>query len=246
MTAAPGAGAGEQRALPWRAIAGVLLIAWAAFLGIGIAGPYVSGNGPLQCWCWSWRWAPRRSCRHAVLIASLTRADRDQAGSAWETSVSASPPTCTTRCCRRSRWCSARRTTRRGGAAGAPAGARAAGAWMRERRSCSPRRSGAALRDVVAEVRRAGMTIEHYHHRRPPDRTRRARRWRPRRAKALRNSARHAAGAAVSCRRDRPGRGSRVFVRERARVSCSTTCPASGRGLRDAVLGRMAAVGGSR
>ncbi len=44
LTDAPASGPG----IPWRAVAGVALIGWVAFLGVGLAGPYVGGNGVLQ------------------------------------------------------------------------------------------------------------------------------------------------------------------------------------------------------
>ena len=44
LTDAPTRGPG----FPWRAVAGVALIGWVAFLGVGLAGPYVGGNGVLQ------------------------------------------------------------------------------------------------------------------------------------------------------------------------------------------------------
>jgi signal transduction histidine kinase len=246
MTAAPGAGAGEQRAVPWRAIAGVLLIAWAAFLGIGVAGPYVSGNGPLQVLVLVLvMGAAGVVIGTPLLIASLTRADRDQAGSAWEderrrfaahlhdsvlqtlalVQRQAHDPAAVGRLARRQE--------------------HALRAWMAGEAELLSETLGAALRDVVAEVEdEQDVTIEHsIIGDRPIDPAGEALAAAAR--EALRNSARHAAGAAVFVFAEIGPGGVEVFVRDEGPGFVFDDVPSERRGLRDAVLGRMAAVGGS-
>lgn len=246
MTGAAGAGAGAQRAVPWRAIAGVLLIAWAAFLGIGITGPYIAGNGPLQLLVLVLALgAAAVVIGTPLLIASLTRADRDQAGSAWEDERQrfaahlhdsvlqtlalmqrqAHDPAAVARLARRQE--------------------HALRAWMAGEAELLSETLRAALRDVVAEVEDAqGITIEHsIIGDRPIDPAGEALAAAAR--EALRNTARHAAGAAVFVFAEIGPRGVEVFVRDEGPGFVFADVPSERRGLRDAVIGRMAAVGGS-
>ena len=62
---------------------------------------------------------------------------------------------------------------------------------------------------------------------------------------ALRNAARHGAGAPIFVFAQITPAGAEVFVRDEGRGFDPATVPAERRGLRDAVIGRMAAVGGS-
>jgi signal transduction histidine kinase len=246
MTAAAGEGAGDQRAVPWRAVAGVLLIGWAAFLGVGIAGPYVAGTGPLQILVLVIvMGAAAVVIGTPLLIASLTRADRDQAGSAWEderqrfaahlhdsvlqtlalVQRQAHDPAAVARLARRQE--------------------HALRAWMAGEAELLSETLGAALRDVVAGVEdEQAITIElSIIGDRPIDSAGEALAAAAR--EALRNSARHAAGAAVFVFAEIGPHGVEVFVRDDGPGFVLDDVPSERRGLRDAVIGRMAAVGGS-
>jgi len=246
MTAATDESARDHRAVPWRAIAGVLLIAWAAFLGVGIAGPYVAGTGPLQILVLVLvMGAAAVVIGTPLLIASLTRADRDQAGSAWEderqrfaahlhdsvlqtlalVQRQAHDPAAVARLARRQE--------------------HALRAWMAGEADLLSETLGAVLRDVVAEVEdEQGITIElSIIGDRPIDPAGEALAAAAR--EALRNAARHAAGAAVFVFAEIGTLGVEVFVRDEGPGFVFADVPSERRGLRDAVIGRMAAVGGS-
>jgi signal transduction histidine kinase len=246
MTAAADDGARDHRAVPWRAVAGVLLIAWAAFLGVGIAGPYVAGTGLLQILVLVLvMGAAAVVIGTPLLIASLTRADRDQAGSAWEderqrfaahlhdsvlqtlalVQRQAHDPAAVARLARRQE--------------------HALRAWMAGEADLLSETLGAALRDVVAEVEdEQRITIElSIIGDRPIDPAGEALAAAAR--EALRNAARHAAGAAVFVFAEIGPRGVEVFVRDEGPGFVFADVPSERRGLRDAVIGRMAAVGGS-
>jgi signal transduction histidine kinase len=104
---------------------------------------------------------------------------------------------------------------------------------------------GAALRDAVAEVEdEEGIAIEHsIIGDRPIDPAGEALAAAAR--EALRNSARHAAGAAVYVFAEIGPQGVEVFVRDEGPGFVFDDVPSERRGLRDAVIGRMAAIGGS-
>ena len=159
----------------------------------------------------------------------------------------ASPRTCTTRCCRRSRSCSARPTTPprwRGSRAARstrcargwrarPSSARrrwrprCATPWPRSRTSTAPPsscRSSATARST-APARRS-----------PPRRARRC--ATPRATRPARRSSCSPSSSRGRRRGLRPRRG--------ARASTPTPCRPSAAGMRDAIVGRMAAAGGAR
>jgi signal transduction histidine kinase len=180
-----------------------------------------------------------------LLIGSLTRADRDQTGSAWEderqrfaahlhdsvlqtlalVQRQAHDPAAVARLARRQE--------------------HALRAWMAGEAELLSETLGAALRDVVAEVEdEQGMTIEHsIIGDRPIDPAGEALAAATR--EALRNAARHAAGAAVFVFAEIGPRAVEVFVRDEGPGFVFDDVPTERRGLRDAVIGRMAAIGGS-
>jgi signal transduction histidine kinase len=241
LTAAPAAAAH----VPWRAIAGTLLVGWAAFLGIGVAGPYVAGSGMLQLLV-----LVLVACAAAIvigtplLIASLTRADRDQAQDAREderqrfaahlhdsvlqtlalVQRQAHDPAAVARLARRQE--------------------HSLRAWMAGETELLSETLVAALRDVVAEVEdEQGITVELTAiGDRPLDPAGEALAAAAR--EALRNAACHAGGAAVVVFAEITAAGVEVFVRDEGAGFDPGTVAPERRGIRDAIVGRMAAAGG--
>jgi signal transduction histidine kinase len=241
LTAAPAATAH----VPWRAIAGTLLVGWAAFLGIGVAGPYVAGSGMLQLLV-----LVLVACAAAIvigtplLIASLTRADRDQAQGAREderqrfaahlhdsvlqtlalVQRQAHDPAAVARLARRQE--------------------HSLRAWMAGETELLSETLVAALRDVVAEVEdEQGITVELTAiGDRPLDPAGEALAAAAR--EALRNAACHAGGAAVVVFAEITPAGVEVFVRDEGAGFDPGTVAPERRGIRDAIVGRMAAAGG--
>jgi hypothetical protein len=231
--------------IAWRAVPGVLLIGWAAFLAIGIIEPYIAGDRPLEAavliliggWV-------------AVLIASpllvgyLLRVDRDKAGTAREeerqrfaahlhdsvlqtlalVQRQAHDPVAVVRLARRQE--------------------HALRAWMAGEAELVSETLVSALRDVVAVVEDENeITIElSAIGDRPLDPSGEALVAAVR--EALRNAAHHASGAAVLVFCEISPASVEVFVRDEGPGFDVDAVPAERRGIRDAVIGRMASVGG--
>jgi signal transduction histidine kinase len=242
LTDAPAGGSG----IPWRAVAGVALIGWVAFLGVGLAGPYVSGNGVLQIVVMLFVVGGAAvAIGTPILIASLARIDHDQAGMAREderqrfaahlhdsvlqtlalVQRQAGDAAAVTRLARRQEF--------------------ALRAWMAGETELTSETLGAALREVVGAVEdEHGATFEvSIIGDRPLDAAGEALAAAAR--EALRNACAHAPGAAVFVFAELSREGAEVFVRDDGAGFDPDAIPAERRGIRDAVVGRMAAVGGS-
>ena len=118
-------------------------------------------------------------------------------------------------------------------------------AWMAGEVELGSETLGAALRAAVAEVEDdAGAIVELTDPRRPPAGP-------PTEAlaaaarEALRNAARHAPGAPIFVFAQASADGAEVFVRDEGPGFELATVPTERRGVRDSIVGRMAAVGGS-
>jgi signal transduction histidine kinase len=242
LTDAPSRGLG----IPWRAVAGVALIGWVAFLGVGLAGPYVRGNGVLQVAVTLLVVGGAVvAIGTPILIASLARIDRDQAGRAREderqrfaahlhdsvlqtlalVQRQADDPAAVVRLARRQE--------------------HALRAWMAGEAELTSETLGAALREVVAAVEdEHGATFEvSIIGERSLDVTGEALAAAAR--EALRNACVHAPGAAVFVFAELSNEQAEVFVRDDGAGFDPEAVPAERRGIRDALVGRMAAVGGS-
>jgi signal transduction histidine kinase len=232
--------------VPWRALAGVLLVGWAAFLGIGVAGPYVAGSGLLQVvMLMSVAGGAAVVIGTPLLIASLTRSDRDRVGSARESERQrfaahlhdsvlqtlalvqrqAHDPAAVAQLARRQE--------------------HALRAWMAGETELAGETLVSALRDVAAEVEEEeGITVElSTIGDRSLDRAGEALAAAAR--EALRNAARHAAGAGIVVFAEISAGEAAVFVRDDGDGFDPDAVPPERRGIRDAIIGRMAAVGGS-
>jgi signal transduction histidine kinase len=238
---------GAPRAtFPWRAVAGVLLIGWSAVLAIGVAGPYMGSGGPAQLLILVLvAGAAAVVIGTPLLIASLTRVDREQTLDAHDevrqrfaahlhdsvlqtlalVQRQAHDPAAVQRLARRQE--------------------HALRAWMAGETELVSDTVVAALRDVVAEVEdEQAITVELTA---IGDRridaggealvaaTR----------EALRNAARHAGGAPVVVFAELKASGVEVFVRDDGAGFDPAGVPSERRGIRDAIVGRMAAAGGS-
>jgi signal transduction histidine kinase len=244
MTRRPGTANG----MPWRAVAGVLLIAWAGFLGIGVAGRYVANNGALQILLLLLiAGGAAIVIGTPLLIASLTRVDHDQAEQAREderqrfaahlhdsvlqtlalVQRQANDPLAVARLARRQE--------------------HALRAWMAGETELTSETLSAALRAVVAGVEdEQGITVElSIIGDRRIDAAGEALVAAAR--EALRNAARHAgpAGAVrVVVFAELSSGGAEVFVRDEGAGFELDGVPTERRGIRDAIVGRMSAVGG--
>ena len=230
---------------PWRAVAGVLLVGWAAFLGIGIAGPVVAGSGYMQILVLVVvAGGAAIVIGTPLLIASLTRVDSDHAGSAREderqrfaahlhdsvlqtlalVQRQAHDPVAVARLARRQE--------------------QSLRAWMAGETQLLGETLGAALRDVVAEVEdEQGITVELTAiGDRALDPAAEALVAATR--EALRNAARHAGGAGVVVFAEISAAAADVFVRDEGDGFDPDAVAAERRGIRDAIVGRMASVGG--
>jgi signal transduction histidine kinase len=242
LTATPG----DSRSVPWRAVAGVLLIAWAAILGIGVAGRYVADDRALQILLLVLvAGGAAVAIGTPLLIGSLARVDRDQADQAREderqrfaahlhdsvlqtlalVQRQANDPVAVARLARRQE--------------------HALRAWMAGEAELTGETLGAGLRAVVAEVEdEHGITVELsvIGDRRldaAGDALAAATR------EALRNSARHAGpGVRVVVFAELSAAGAEVFVRDEGAGFEPDDVPTERRGIRDAIVGRMSAVGG--
>ena len=238
-------GAGDAPGFPWRAVAGVVLVGWAAFIGIGIAGPYISHD-------------PARmfivlliatggiavAIGTPLLIAAVARTEQTDAARAIDADRSrfaahlhdsvlqtlalvqrqAHDPAAVARLARRQE--------------------HALRAWMAGEAELASETLVAALRDVVAEVEdERGVTIElSAIGDRGLDAGGEALVAAAR--EALRNAVGHGAGAPVFVFAEVTDDGAAVFVRDEGPGFMLADVPAERRGIRDAIVGRMAAAGG--
>ena len=238
---------GSPRAMfPWRAVAGVLLIGWSAVLAIGMAGPYMGHSGPVQLLVLVLvAGAAAVVIGTPLLIASLTRVDREQTLDAHEelrqrfaahlhdsvlqtlalVQRQAHDPAAVARLARRQE--------------------HALRAWMAGESELVGDTLVAALRDVVAEVEdEQAITVQLTAiGDRPIDPAGEALTAATR--EALRNAARHAGGAPVVVFAELKASGVDVFVRDGGVGFDPDRVPSERRGIRDAIVGRMAAAGGS-
>jgi signal transduction histidine kinase len=236
---------GRPGRLPWRAAGGVLLIAWAAFLGLGLAGRYAADDRALQILLLVLvAGGAAIVIGTPLLIASLTRIDRHQADQAREderqrfaahlhdsvlqtlalVQRQANDPVAVARLARRQE--------------------HALRAWMAGEAELSGETLSAALRAVVAGVEdEQDVTVEiSVIGDRRLDGAGEALVAAAR--EALRNAARHAGGAAVFVFAELSTDRAEVFVRDEGRGFELEHVPTERRGIRDAIIGRMAAVGG--
>jgi signal transduction histidine kinase len=237
--------AGGSRSIPWRAVAGVLLIAWAAIIGIGVGGRYAADNGALQILLLVLiAGGTAIVIGTPLLIASLTRTDRDQADQAREderqrfaahlhdsvlqtlalVQRQANDPVAVARLARRQE--------------------HALRAWMAGEAELSSETLSAALRAVVAGIEdEQEITVElSTIGDRRLDTAGEALAAAAR--EALRNAARHAGGAPVFVFAELSAEQAEVFVRDEGGGFELAAVPTERRGIRDAIIGRMAAVGG--
>ncbi len=237
----------EQRSggIAWRAIAGVLLVGMAAVLGIGLAGGYVVDSTGLQVVALVLvAVVAAVVVATPVLVGSLMRVDRDKAGSARErerqrfaahlhdsvlqtlalVQRQAHDPVAVARLARRQE--------------------HALRAWMAGQSELVSETLVAALREVVTSVEdEYGVTIEFTAiGDRPLDSSTEELVAAAR--EALRNAARHADGAAIFVFTASSPDGVEVFVRDEGPGFDPDAVPAERRGIRDAIIGRMAFAGG--
>jgi signal transduction histidine kinase len=237
---------GGAGGLPWRAAAGVLLIAWAAFLGLGVAGRYAADNRGLQILLLVLvAGGAAVVIGTPLLIASLTRIDRSQADQAREderqrfaahlhdsvlqtlalVQRQANDPVAVARLARRQE--------------------HALRAWMAGEAELSSETLSAALRAVVAGVedeREITVELSIIGDRRidaPGEALVAAAR------EALRNAARHAGAVPVFVFAELSADRAEVFVRDEGGGFELERVPTERRGIRDAIIGRMAAIGGT-
>ena len=239
-------GAPAASAFPWRAVVGVLLVAWAAFLGIGIAGPYFS-HDPARMFIVLLIAAGGIAVTIGtpLLIAAVARGEQTDAVRARDAERSrfaahlhdsvlqtlalvqrqAHDPAAVARLARRQE--------------------HALRAWMAGETELASETLVAALRDVVGQVEdEHGVTIELAAiGDRAQDEGGEALVAAAR--EALRNAVRHGAGAPVFVFAEVSGGGAEVFVRDEGPGFALDAVPAERRGIRDAIEGRMAAAGGS-
>lgn len=235
----------RQASIGWRMVPGVLLIVLAAFLAIGLADRYVGGNTFLESVVLIGVWGGAAILIGSpLLIGSLMRLDRDKAGRAREeerqrfaahlhdsvlqtlalVQRQAHDPAAVVRLARRQE--------------------HALRAWMAGESELASETLSAALREIVAEVEEEyRMTVELTAiGDRPLDTKGEALVAAAR--EALRNAGRHAAGAPVymfcEIGRDR----AEVFVRDEGPGFIPDDVASERRGIRDAMVGRMAVIGG--
>ena len=228
----------------WRAVVGVLLVGWALVLAIATVSPYVSGPyGAVIIMLLVLGGATVIGT--PVLVAALARRDQAQSTDAWEherrrfaahlhdsvlqtlalVQRQAHDPLAVARLARRQE--------------------HALRAWMAGHSDLLSETLAGALRDAAAEVEeQAGATVEvSIIGDRALDEPAQALAGAAR--EALRNAARHAAGAPVFVFAQIVPTGAEVFVRDEGPGFDPAAVAPERRGLRDAVVGRMTAVGGS-
>jgi signal transduction histidine kinase len=224
-------------AFPWAAVVGVLLVGWAAFLAIGLAGPYI-GHDPFRLLVVFGIVGAGIAVTVGtpLAIAGMARAreaDRTRVAAHLHDSVlqtlalvqrQAADPEAVARLARRQE--------------------HALRAWMAGESELTSATLVAALRDVVAEVEdETGATVELTAlGDRPLEERGEALVAAAR--EALRNAARHGGGAPVVVFAQVEAGGAEVFVRDSGPGFVLGDVPVERRGIRDAIVGRMAAAGG--
>ncbi|MBB4661455.1 sensor histidine kinase [Conexibacter arvalis] len=234
------------RSLPWQAGAGALLIGWSALVGIGTAGPRLSGSGV----AWTALLIALIGLGALVLVlvpllvGAAARGDRDRLAQAREderlrvaahlhdsvlqtlalVQRQASDPAAVARLARGQE--------------------RALRAWMAGEAELDAATLGGALHATVDEVERhEEVEIEAtVLGDRALDEAGRALVAAAR--EALRNAARHAPGSAIVVFAELSRDGAAVWVRDEGGGFDPARIPSERRGVRDAIVGRMAGVGG--
>jgi signal transduction histidine kinase len=230
---------------PWRAVAGVALVGWAAFLGLGLVGPFLSDNPGVMVLALTSAVAGIAVVAGTpLLIGALARGDLLDAAAAHDrdrqrfaahlhdsvlqtlalVQRQAHDPSAVTRLARRQE--------------------HALRAWMAGEAELASETLVAALRDVVGEVEdEHGVAIElSAIGDRPLDAAGEALTAAAR--EALRNAVRHGGGAPVFVFAEVTPDGAEVFVRDEGPGFALAGVPAERRGIRDAIVGRLVAVGG--
>ena len=231
--------------IAWRAILGLVLAVSACFLAISLAGHFDTGHTDLQILVLLLVAAGLAVVVGVpVAIGSLMRVDRDKVGSARErerqrfaahlhdsvlqtlalVQRQAHDPVAVARLARRQEY--------------------ALRAWMAGEAELLSETLVAALRDAVATVEdEHGITVELTAiGDRPLDAT--GEELVAAAREALRNAARYAAGAPVFVFAETTATGVGVFVRDEGPGFDLEAVPAERRGIRDAIVGRMASAGG--
>jgi len=234
------------RSLPWQAGAGALLVGWSALVGIGIVGPRLSGSGI----AWTVLLIVLIGLGALVLVlvpllvGAAARGDRDRLAQAREderlrvgahlhdsvlqtlalVQRQASDPAAVARLARGQE--------------------RALRAWMAGEAELDAATLAGALHATVEEVEdQEEVEVEAtVLGDRPLDEPGRALVAAAR--EALRNAARHAPGSAVVVFAELSPHGAAVWVRDEGDGFDLAQVPAERRGVRDAIVGRMAGVGG--
>jgi signal transduction histidine kinase len=231
---------------PWRAVAGVLLVGWAAFFGISVLGRYAAGSQVLETLLLlGAAGAVAVAVGTPLLVSSMARRDRVNAGAALDderrrfaahlhdsvlqtlalVQRQAHDPVAVARAARRQE--------------------HALRAWMAGETELLSETLSAALRDAVDEVEdEHAITVEvSVIGDRALDAAGGAIVAATR--EALRNAARHGAGAPVFVFAEISSAGAEVFVRDEGPGFEPDAVPTERRGIRDSIAGRMAAAGGS-
>jgi signal transduction histidine kinase len=242
MTEAPERAEG----LAWRAVAGTLLVALAAVLAIGFAGPYVTGSAALQVVVLlTVAIGAAVLAGTPLIVGAVMRFDRDRAGGARErerqrfaahlhdsvlqtlalVQRQAHDPAAVARLARRQE--------------------HALRAWMAGQAELASETVVAALREAVAGVEdEHGIAVEMTAiGDRPLDAAGEALVAAAR--EALRNAGRHAEGAPVFVFTQASPERLEVFIRDEGPGFEANAVPVERRGIRDAIIGRMASAGGT-
>ena len=235
------------RALPWQAAAGALLIGWSTLLGLGAAGPYLADTGLALALLVVLLigMAGLVLVLVPLLVGAAARGDRDRLLRAREderlrvaahlhdsvlqtlalVQRQAGDPAAVARLARGQE--------------------RALRAWMAGEAELGAATLAGALHATIEEVEQeqrleAEVTVLGD---RPLDEPGRALVAAAR--EALRNAARHAPGAPVVVFAELSERGAAVYVRDEGPGFDLAAVPSERRGVRDAIVGRMAGVGGT-
>ncbi len=234
------------RGLPWRAVVGTLLVSWAALLTLGIMWPYLVGAGILSvALVLVVSLGVLVLVGLPVLVGAAARDDRERLAQAREderqrfaahlhdsvlqtlslVQRQANDPAAVARLARQQE--------------------RALRAWMAGRPEERMDTLAGALHHVVEEVEREeGVDVEvTVLGDRALDRAGDALVGAAR--EALRNAARHAPGAAIVVFAELDGPGAAVYVRDDGPGFDPDAVAPERRGVRDAIVGRMAGAGGS-
>lgn len=238
----------QPRATPivWRVVSGVVLVVVAGLLTIDLAGPYIAGNPMLEILMLMVVVAAAITIAGTPLvIGSLIRFDQDRSGGARErdrqrfaahlhdsvlqtlalVQRQANDPVAVARLARRQEY--------------------SLRAWMAGEAELHAETLGSALRDAVAGVEdEHGLTIEQTGiGDRPLDETGETLVAAAR--EALRNAAHHGGGAPVYVFSEILPRDAAIFIRDEGPGFELEQVAVERRGIRDAILGRMASAGGS-